>query len=68
MDTFPQVLDFIPYLIPVILLELVLMIVAVVDLVRREKTRYLPKWAWALVVLFIQIIGPTVYLIIGREE
>ncbi len=57
-----------PYLIPVILLELILLIIAVADLVRREKTRYLPKWAWALIVIFIQLIGPIVYFIIGRED
>jgi hypothetical protein len=61
-------IKFLPYLIPVILLELVLMIIAVVDLIRRKKTRYLPNWGWALIVIFIQIIGPIVYFIIGREE
>ncbi len=68
MTTTSQFLGYLPYLVPVILLELVLLIVAVVDLARREKTRYLPKWAWALIVIFIQIFGPIVYLIIGREE
>ncbi len=68
MTNTSQVLGYIPYLIPVILLELVLMIVAVTDLLRREKTRYLPKWAWAIIVILIQIIGPIVYFIIGREE
>jgi hypothetical protein len=63
-----QLIEFLPYLIPVILLELILLIVAVVDLIRRENVRYLPKWAWALIVVFIQIIGPIVYFIIGREE
>ena len=53
-------------LIPVILLELGLLIVALVDLIRRQKTRG-PKWLWALVILFIQIIGPILYLIAGRE-
>jgi hypothetical protein len=63
-----QLIEFLPYLIPVILLELILLIVAVVDLIRRENVCYLPKWAWALIVVFIQIIGPIVYFIIGREE
>ncbi len=59
--------QYIPYIIPVVLLELVLLFFAFRDLLRREKVRYLPKWAWAL-VFFIQIIGPIVYFIIGREE
>ncbi len=59
--------QYIPYIIPIILLELVLLVFAFRDLLRREKVRYLPKWAWGL-VFFIQIIGPIVYFIIGREE
>jgi hypothetical protein len=63
-----QLVQFLPYLIPILLIELVLLVIALVDLVRREKTRYLPKWAWALLIIFIQIIGPIAYLIVGREE
>lgn len=57
----------IPFFIPVILLEIGLMIFALVDLIRREKTKG-PKWVWALVVLFISLIGPVIYLVFGREE
>jgi hypothetical protein len=68
MMTLGNMTEFLPYLIPVLLLEWVLMIIAIVDLIRREKTRGLPKWAWALIVIFIQIFGPIVCLIFGREE
>jgi hypothetical protein len=54
-------------LIPILLLEWGLLIVALVDLIRRRRTRG-PKWVWALVIIFIQIFGPIVYLIFGREE
>jgi Phospholipase_D-nuclease N-terminal len=66
--TATSITEFLPYLIPVILLEWVLMIIALVDLIRREKTRWLPKWVWAIIVVFIQIFGPIAYLILGREE
>ncbi len=58
---------FIPFLIPVALLQLVLMVVALIDLLRRESTRG-PKWVWLLVILFVNLFGPIVYLIFGREE
>ncbi len=58
---------FIPFLIPVALLQLVLMVVALIDLLRRERTRG-PKWVWLLVILFVNLFGPIVYLIFGREE
>ena len=64
METLKELL---PLLIPVILLELALMAVALVDLVRRERTRG-PKWAWVLVIVFVNLIGPILYLLVGREE
>jgi hypothetical protein len=68
MSSLQSLTEFLPYLIPVVLLELILIIIALADLVRREKTRYLPKWAWVLLILFIQFFGSIGYLIFGREE
>ena len=59
--------EYLPLLIPIILIELVLVVIALTDLLRRDKIRG-QKWAWALVILFIQIFGPIAYLIFGREE
>ena len=64
METLNELL---PFLVPIILLQIVLMAVALVDLLRRERTRG-PKWAWVLVILFVNLIGPVVYLLFGREE
>ena len=57
----------IPFLIPIVLLQLGLMAFALVDLIRRERTKG-PKWVWALVIILVNLIGPIVYLIVGREE
>ena len=62
-----KVLQLLPYIIPIVLLQLILMIVALVDLIRREKTRG-PKWLWTIVIVLGELIGPIVYLIFGREE
>ena len=62
-----DITSLLPLLIPLILLQLILIIVAVRDLVRRERTRG-PKWVWAIIILFVNLIGPIVYLAIGREE
>jgi hypothetical protein len=61
------ILKYLPLLIPVVLIELTLLVVALVDLLRRQKTRG-PKWLWLIVILFIQIIGPIAYLFAGRVE
>jgi hypothetical protein len=68
MAPFEKLTEFLPYIIPIVLLQLTLMIIALVDLIRREKTRLLPKWAWAIVIILGELIGPIVYLIFGREE
>lgn len=57
----------IPFLVPLVLLQLGLMVFALLDLARRARTRG-PKWAWALVIIFVNLIGPVVYFIFGREE
>ena len=62
-----EITSLLPLLIPLILLQLILIIVAVRDLARRERTRG-PKWVWAVIILFVNLIGPIVYLAIGREE
>jgi hypothetical protein len=65
--SFEKLTEFLPYIIPLVLLQLTLMIVALVDLIRREKTRG-PKWIWALVIILGELIGPIIYFIFGREE
>jgi uncharacterized membrane protein YhaH (DUF805 family) len=54
-------------LIPVVIIELGLLIIALLDLVKRERTRG-PKWVWALVIIFINIFGPIAYLLFGRQD
>ena len=59
--------QYLPLLIPVVLIELGLMVTALVDLIRRAQTRG-PKWAWALVIVLFNFIGPIIYFIVGRKE
>ena len=59
--------ELIPFLIPIFLLQIGLIVIALRDLIGREHTKG-PRWAWALVILFVNIIGPIIYLLIGREE
>lgn len=62
-----EIQQYIPFLIPVVVIELALMIAALVDLVRREQTRG-PKWVWALVIVLVNFIGPIIYFVIGRKD
>ena len=60
-------MELLPFIIPLVLLQLTLMIVALVDLTRRERTRG-PKWVWILVIVFGELIGPIIYFIFGRQD
>lgn len=64
---FQQILDLAPLLIPVLIIELGLIVAALVDLMKRSKTRG-PKWLWVLIIFLFGIIGPIVYFIAGRED
>jgi hypothetical protein len=59
--------ELIPLLIPILLLQIGLMVIALKDLVGRDRTNG-PKWLWAVVIIFFNIFGPIIYLLVGREE
>lgn len=52
-------------LLPVLILQLILLVVALIDLFKRDVTNG-PKWVWLLVIVFINILGPIVYFLWGR--
>jgi len=62
-----EILRLLPFFIPLMIVEYGLMIYALVQLFRNEAA-YLPKWGWALIIIFINIIGPVVFLLVGRKK
>lgn len=52
---------------PILIIQVILIIIALFDLKKAEQTNG-PKWMWALIIVFINIIGPVIYFIIGRRE
>ncbi|MCF6137317.1 PLD nuclease N-terminal domain-containing protein [Pseudalkalibacillus berkeleyi] len=54
-------------ILPIILIELVLIIVALVDLIRNKETNG-PRWLWVILILFIQVFGPILYFLFGRKH
>jgi hypothetical protein len=66
MDT-QELVRLIPLLAPLLVIQLALMIAALVDWTRRERTRG-PKWVWLVVILLGSMVGSLIYFFIGREE
>lgn len=56
-----------PFLLPILILQIGLVILSLIDLVQRKQTRG-PKAAWVLVIVLFNIIGPVLYLLIGRGD
>ncbi|WP_163102715.1 PLD nuclease N-terminal domain-containing protein [Peribacillus alkalitolerans] len=69
MNEIQQAFESINFLIiaPILLLQLILMIIALVDLIKIDQTKG-PKALWAVLILVTGIIGPILYLIIGRRQ
>ena len=55
-------------LLPVIIVEFILAITALIHGIKHPNYRFGNKAIWIIVVLFIQIIGPIFYFIFGRGE
>ncbi|MDX9851741.1 MAG: PLD nuclease N-terminal domain-containing protein [Anaerolineaceae bacterium] len=62
-----QLMKLLPLLIPLFVIQLGLMIAALLDLIKREKTKG-PKWMWIVIIVFVNMIGPIIYFVVGREE
>ena len=56
-----------PFLLPILVIQVILLTVALIDLAKKPATRG-PKWMWALIIIFLNIIGPVIYFVAGRKE
>ncbi len=64
MDTLRELL---PFIIPIVLLQLALMLFALIDLARRPKANG-PKWLWVIIIIGFNLLGPIAYFLVGRQE
>lgn len=67
MENLDKIRELIPLLIPIIILQFGLMVAALIDVIKREKTKG-PKWVWIVVIVLVNLFGPIIYFIAGRDE
>lgn len=60
-------IEILKLLAPLIVIQFGLIIFCLIKLIK-DKVKHLPKWGWALIIVFINLFGPIVYLLIGRER
>lgn len=61
-------INLLPVLIPLALLEFGLMIAALVHLLKRGRVKRGSVALWVVLIILLNIIGPVLYFIIGRED
>jgi len=55
-------------LIPIVVVAVGFEVFCLVDVVRADEVRYLPRWAWAVICLISIPLGGSAYLIVGRTR
>lgn len=69
MNTNVDVLiEYLPFLIPIAILQVGLAIFSAVHVIRHPHYRFGNQVMWLLIVLFIQFIGPLIYFVFGRGD
>jgi hypothetical protein len=56
-------------LAPVVVIQVGLLIAGLIDLGREERhVRGGNKIVWALIIVFVNLLGPIIYFVAGRED
>ncbi len=55
-------------ILPLGVIELGLLAFALNDLIRRKRVKGGNKWVWAALIVFISLVGPILYFVLGRGE
>lgn len=68
METFQQLGDLLPVLLPLIVLQLAFAGIAIYHLMKHPYPRYFGVLPWVIIILIVNLIGPILYFLIGRQE
>lgn len=68
MNGFEEFKEILPFLIPLILINLALVVIAFRDLIKRKRVRGGNKVLWGILIIALEFVGPIIYLFWGREE
>ena len=64
----PELNEVLPFLIPIVIAELILLVVTLRHIFTHEKYKRGTRLLWVIIAVCIQIIGPILYFVLGREE
>ena len=67
MNGFALTTETVLLLLPLIAIQVGLVIYCAVKIFR-EGVENLNKWAWLAICLFVNLLGPVIFLIVGRKK
>lgn len=68
MNDFEMLIDYLPFIIPLIILQYGLAIYAIVHIIKHPNYKFGNRVMWIIVSLLISFIGPIVYFMFGKGD
>lgn len=59
--------DFWPILMPIFILQIILLVVTFTMCLFKREFNHLNKFKWLLVIVFVHMIGPLLFLILEKD-
>jgi hypothetical protein len=63
-----KIAAYLPFLIPIAVIEIGLMVFAVVDILRHKKFKFGNTVLWIILAVVLEFIGPILYFTIGKDN
>jgi hypothetical protein len=63
-----ELMKYLPFIIPIVIVEIVLMITALIHITKHKNYRFGNRIFWIIVCAIPNLLGPIVYLTIGKGE
>jgi hypothetical protein len=68
MNGLEQLKEYLPFLIPILIIQYGLMIAALVHILRHKNYRIGNRVVWIIISVVVNTIGPILYFTIGKGE
>lgn len=68
MNDIEILLDYLPFLIPLIIVQFGLMIYAIIHILKHPNYKFGNQTMWLVIVILINLIGPIIYFMFGKGD
>lgn len=68
INSFEDIKEYLPLLIPIAVLQLGLMLAALISILKHKKYKTGNRALWLVISLVVSIIGPILYFALGKTE